>query len=366
MMPNKNKKSGGLSLELISKFDESSSSFSYLRTAIENAVNIYLKETKSQRLCFKVSKNWEVERPADRLEEDELKRKKRYKAIAPDDRYTFERLILPNKVREQIMSSLSVFQYQTTIFEDWQLKTIARPMVALSLEGAPGTGKTMTAHAIAHYLGRPILHASYAEIESMYHGEGPKNVQAVFSAAMDQNALLFVDDAESLLSKRLDNVSSGSENSINSMRDQFLICLEQYEGLVVFASNKAESYDPALETRFWTVHYDLPDEEQRREIWRQHLPKDFPVSASLDELAKLEGVCGREIRSAILEVASSMIYVAGGDPKKVLPATFNDFEKKIQEIKTRKKTVKDNTSTTISDKTKEFLVKNTKKKGINK
>lgn len=350
----------GLTLEFLSEFDEKSPAFAYLRTVIENAVNIYLKETKDEKLCFRVSKNWGREKPANRVEEDDARRKKRYRAVTPDERYTFERLVLPTKVREQILATLSIFQYQSTIFDDWQLNTIARPMVALSLEGAAGTGKTMTAHAIAHYLGKNILSASYAEIESMYHGEGPKNVQAVFAAAMEQDALLFIDDAESLLSKRLDNVTTGSENSINSMRDQFLISLEQYKGLVVFASNKAESYDPALETRFWTVHFDLPDEDQRREIWRQHLPIQFPVDVSLDDLSKLDGICGREIRSAVLEVASKMIYDAKGDCRKVKAATFDTFKQKINEIRGRRKTGNLG-ATGISDKTKAFLAENAKR-----
>jgi SpoVK/Ycf46/Vps4 family AAA+-type ATPase len=316
---------------------------------------VYLKDSGDQSICFEVARNWDSRETADRGRESETSRQKRYHAVQPNALFTFDRLVLPQDVRDRIMSVLGVFTFRKTLFEDWQLKAIARPTVALSLEGEPGTGKTMTAHAIAHYLGKPILHASYAEIESMYHGEGPKNVKAVFAAAMDQDAVLFVDDAESLLSRRLQNVSTGSENAINSMRDQFLICLEQYEGLVVFASNKAESYDPALETRFWTVHFDLPNEDQRREIWRRHLPSAFPAEVSVDELAKLDGICGREIRSAVLEVASDLIHRAGGDLAKVVPARYEDFESKVAEIKKRRKTGAGDHAVNLSDKTKRFV-----------
>lgn len=345
----------GLTMTFFSRHDQSSSAFTYLKTAIGRAVEIYLKDSGDPSVRFDVSFNWNQEGTEGHEQEAKSIRQKRYRAVQPNDLFTFDRLVLPQDVRERIMSVLGVFTFRKTIFDEWQLRTIARPMVALSLEGEPGTGKTMTAHAIAHYLGKPILHASYAEIESMYHGEGPKNVKAVFAAAMEQDAVLFVDDAESLLSRRLKNASTGSENAINSMRDQFLICLEQYEGLVVFASNKAESYDPALETRFWTVHFDLPNEEQRREIWRRHLPSAFPVEVSVDELAKLDGICGREIRSAVLEVASDMINRVGGNLTKVVPARYEDFAAKISEIKTRRKALQEGHGQKLLDKTKKFV-----------
>ena len=349
------KRSQGLSMTFYSSHDQSTAAFAYLKTAVCHAVDIYLKDSGDTSIRFDVARNWDSRETADGGRESETSRQKRYQAVQPNDLFTFDRLVLPQDVRDRIMSVLGVFTFRKTLFEEWQLKTIARPMVALSLEGEPGTGKTMTAHAIAHYLGKPILHASYAEIESMYHGEGPKNVKAVFAAAMEQDAVLFVDDAESLLSRRLKNVSTGSENAINSMRDQFLICLEQYEGLVVFASNKAESYDPALETRFWTVHFDLPNEDQRREIWRRHLPSAFPADVSIDELAKLDGICGREIRSAVLEVASDLIHRAGGDLAKVVPARYEDFELKISEIKKRRKAAPGDHAFSLSDKTKRFV-----------
>ena len=56
-------------------------------------------------------------------------------------------------------------------------------------------------------------------------GEGPKNVSAIFLAAEEQDAVLFIDEADSLLSKRLVNVSDPSGQAMNSMRSQLLICL---------------------------------------------------------------------------------------------------------------------------------------------
>lgn len=342
---------------LSSGHDYDSNDMTYLKTAVSNAVRIYMKDSGCSEICFQVSKNWTPKTQVQNSETGkETERHKKYEAVSPDDRYTFDRLVLPEKTKEQILAPLYVFQQHDLIFNQWGLKKIAFPMVALSFEGPPGTGKTMAAHAVAHYLGKKIIDASYSRIESSYVGEGSKNAEAIFEAAMKQDAVLFIDDAEALLSKRLNNVQSSADNGMNSMREQFLISLEKYKGLVIFATNKPESYDPALETRLWTIHFDLPNEEQRAEIWRNHLPAEFPTTATVNELARIDGVCGREIRSAVLEVATQLLYRANGIKENIAPATTEDFVQKIQDIITRRKTtVKEAKPVELSDKTRAFL-----------
>ncbi|GET43570.1 ATP-binding protein [Microseira wollei] len=194
-------------------------------------------------------------------------------------------------------------------------KTVVRSLIPLKLRhlnsperpfhGKPGTGKTLAAHAIASKIKRPILVASYAQIESMYHGEGPKNVEAIFQAAERDNALLFIDEADSLLSKRLTNVTQGSEQAINSMRSQLLICLERFRGVAILSTNLVENYDKAFETRVRNVRFPMPDETCRREIWRRHLPAQMPLAkdVSPERLAQVEDVCGRDIKNAVIDAA---------------------------------------------------------------
>lgn len=140
----------------------------------------------------------------------------------------------------------------------------------------------------------------------MYHGEGPKNVVALFRAAERDGALLFSDEADSLLSRQLTSVNQGSEQAINSMRSQLLICLENFHGVVVFATNLIENFDPAFETRVRSIQFILPDRECRKKIWLAHLPALLlPLNreVSVDELADVEDLCGREIRNSIVEAA---------------------------------------------------------------
>lgn len=224
--------------------------------------------------------------------------------------WTFESLILPEETKRQILHSLDRLKYERIVFEDWGLRAIEpHARSALNFYGPPGTGKTMAAHAIASRLGKRILIASYASIESKYHGDGPKNVEAIFLAAQMNDAILFIDEADSLLSKRLTNVTQGSEQAINSMRSQLLICLEKFKGIVIFATNLVKNYDYAFETRVKSVHFTLPDQSCREHIWRSHLLPGIPKGEdiSLVQLAeKTEGFCGRDIKTAVLEACTKV------------------------------------------------------------
>jgi ATP-dependent 26S proteasome regulatory subunit len=231
-------------------------------------------------------------------------RARRYKAGQP--LFTFEQLVISEQVRDDLLLAVDLIHFESQVFDKWGLRKIEPfPRTALNFYGPPGTGKTLAAHAIASKIMRPILVASYAQIESMYHGEGPKNVEAIFQAAERDNALLFIDEADSLLSKRLTNVTQGSEQAINSMRSQLLICLERFHGVVIFSTNLVENYDKAFETRVRHVHFPMPDFASRRGIWIRHLPEQMPLAADVspERLAEVENVCGRDIKNAVIDAA---------------------------------------------------------------
>lgn len=231
-------------------------------------------------------------------------RARQYKSRPP--LFDFNFLVVPPEVKESLLASIELIVLEETVFDRWNLRSIEPfPRAALNFHGNPGTGKTLAAHAVASYLNKPILTASYAEIESKYVGDGAKNIEAVFFAAERDGAVLFIDEADSLLSRRLVDVTQGAEQAINSMRSQLLICLERYRGVVIFATNLVENYDRAFETRMRHIQFPMPDREARAEIWRRHLPKELPLAkdVSPEELAEIDDVCGRDIKNAVIDAA---------------------------------------------------------------
>lgn len=231
-------------------------------------------------------------------------------------KFSLERVILPPSVKEDILLSLTLIENQKRIYEDWGFEEVdAKPKLILNFYGPPGTGKTMVSHAVAKMLNKNILAVNYAEIESKYVGDAPKNLFKAFNTAKESDAVLFFDEADSFLGKRIQNVSSSSDQAINSLRSQMLILLEDFEGVVIFATNLADNYDKAFESRILKhIHFDLPTLENREAIIAITIPSKVPFSEEVNreelckKLAKIsEGFSGREIKNAVLESLTSAV-----------------------------------------------------------
>lgn len=229
--------------------------------------------------------------------------------IPKEPEYSFDRVIIPQRTRDRVMVALNLINYRRKVFDEWGLRVIEpHPSSALNFYGKSGVGKSMAAEAVADMLGKKILRVTYADIESKYQGEGSKNVDAAFEAAGKDNAVLFIDEADSLLSKRLSEVTSGADQSVNALRSQILTNLDRFEGVVIFATNLVVSYDNAFLTRLISVEFESPDAEARKKIWAVHLRStetselNIPLADDVDisELAEKYDFCGREIKRAVI------------------------------------------------------------------
>jgi SpoVK/Ycf46/Vps4 family AAA+-type ATPase len=267
--------------------------------------------------------------PAAEDEQTIEERARQYTAQCP--RFSFDQLVLPVDQADALLAAVAAIRLRSRVYGEWGLSRIEpSPGAALNLHGPPGTGKTLAAHAIAAHLGMPVITAGYAELESRFHGDGPKNVKAAFHAAESQQALLFIDEADSLLSRRLTEVNQGSEQAANSMRSQIVLCLDQFAGVVVFSTNLVSSYDRAFESRVRHFRFPLPDVRARLAIWRKLLVAGLPLGPGLDlgQLsAATEGFSGREVKLAVL-TAAERAAVARQDT-----VTLADFEYAIAQIK---------------------------------
>lgn len=230
---------------------------------------------------------------------------------------SFDRLVITEKARQEIELALITINPDTNSkYEKWGLlKLDGHPRSVLNFYGPPGTGKTMAAHAIAQRFNKKIIIASCHSLQSKWHGESAKNVKAVFYAAAQHDAILFFDEADSLISQRLEEVHSGSEDEINNMRNTILTCLEEHTGIVIFASNFVKRYDFAFETRIQSVLFPMPDAEMLEKIWQAHLPSELPGVTGIDcrkvaeETASFD-FCGRDVKNAVLRACK--VAIANG------------------------------------------------------
>lgn len=261
----------------------------------------------------------------------ELKFKEREKRVGKNDvdvhvftpcvpKWNLSQVILPIEVKSEIQEAINLIRYQHLIYDEWgfrQIDPVAKSV--LNFYGPAGTGKTMCAHAVANCLGKKILACNYSEIESKYVGDAAKNLANAFETAKNEDCVLFFDEADSFLGKRIMNVSQGADQALNSLRSQMLILLEEFPGVVLFATNLVSNFDSAFESRILKhIRFELPNEEARKEIIRGALPHNLPYESgpfSEDELSQLsvimDGRAGREIKSAILECMLSKVTAEG-------------------------------------------------------
>ena len=224
-----------------------------------------------------------------------------------EPKYSFDEIILPQSVKDKILDVANYAENSRRVFEDWGLQTVYKQSrrIGINLYGEPGTGKTMAAHAIAKHLGRKILAVNYADIESKYVGETPKNIRKAFEAAAATNSILFFDEADAILSKRVTNMSSATDVSVNQTRSVMLMVMNDYQDFVIFATNFISNFDPAFMRRISThIEFKLPDLDCRKKIWQHYIVPTMPNNIDIDELAeKYDGLSGSDISNAVLMAA---------------------------------------------------------------
>lgn len=224
-----------------------------------------------------------------------------------EPKYSFDEIILPQSVKDKILDVANYAENSKKVFEEWGLQKVYKQSrrIGINLYGEPGTGKTMAAHAIAKHLGRKILAVNYADIESKYVGETPKNIRKAFEAAATTNSILFFDEADAILSKRVTNMSSATDVSVNQTRSVMLMVMNDYQDFVIFATNFISNFDPAFMRRISThIEFKLPDLDCRKKLWNYYILPTMPNNIDVDELAeKYDGISGSDISNAVLMAA---------------------------------------------------------------
>jgi AAA+ superfamily predicted ATPase len=210
-------------------------------------------------------------------------------------------VVLQKDTRELLNTILK--QLDKTISErlyKWGIKNREGIDARILFHGVPGTGKTLTASALAKSLNRDLLHFDCSKILSMYVGESEKNVRNIFDtykkivAESGVEPVLLLNEADQFLTSRSTDTSSSVSQMYNQMQNIFLEQIEKFEGVLIATTNLLENLDKAFSRRFnYKVEFKLPAKHERLIIWEQHLPKtaNYEPNFSIEELAeyKLSG-----------------------------------------------------------------------------
>ena len=257
------------------------------------------KEAKESLECPYCKEQKMKEKMAEEKKEDRLP------YILQDPRYTLEDVFLPAKSKLQIDEALAKIKNFHKIYIEWGFKAVdpCGAGTVLNFYGKPGTGKTLTAEALAGSLGKKFISLGMSDVESKYMGETAN------------------DEADTLLGARLSNVTQGIDNEVNSLRSTLLIELEKFEGIVIFATNFEKNYDKAFVSRITHhVQFDLPDEEGLRKIWDKFLVPQIPLEGDRESvITKLAGISlglsGRDVRNCMrLALPKAILDSDNGNP----------------------------------------------------
>lgn len=228
--------------------------------------------------------------------------------VQPEPRHDLDSLILHQSVRLDILAGLRAIQMREHLERVWQISRIQpqQGRCILNFFGPPGTGKTRAALSVALRLGKSLYQVDYSAVISKYLGDTAKHLVLAFKQAREHDAVLFFDEADSLLSKRVSTEESCA-TSINQNRNVLMQELDRHDGVVIMTTNLFGNYDPALLRRIQRhIRFKLPDAAMRRELFALHLPNLSRVDADMGQLAQASrGLSGGDILNVCLNAIHS-------------------------------------------------------------
>lgn len=227
-------------------------------------------------------------------------------------RIRLEELVLAPHVDKALRLAIVQVRDQRVLVEQWGLGGALNGGRATTLLfwGPPGVGKTASAEALAHELGKPLLVVDHAQLQSAWVGETEKNMARAFRDAREADAVLLLDEADAFLMNRDNAEKSWEVRWTNTLLQE----IERFEGVLVLATNRQPSLDPALARRIaLKVGFERPRPEDALRIWESLVPRELPLAEDvhLEEFAAAS-LSGGEIRNAVLNAARLALLRGAG------------------------------------------------------
>lgn len=216
-------------------------------------------------------------------------------------RFNEENLILPKKQAKQFEEIVKSMTSLTEVHYEWgTAKVWNEGGISALFAGPSGTGKTMAAEVLSQRLNLPMYRIDLSQVVNKYIGETEKNLKTLFDAADISDMILFFDEADSLFGRRTE-VKDAHDRYANLEISYLLERMERFKGLAILATNRKKDLDQAFLRRLrYIIDFPLPGEEQRRDIWRQVIPKSvYCPKVDIDFLARQFPLTGGHIRSII-------------------------------------------------------------------
>ncbi|HEG8389844.1 TPA: ATP-binding protein [Campylobacter jejuni] len=246
--------------EYLNAFGDISKSFFIIDEILQRIINFEPKQSKKIKI------------------ESVLKDQDIFELIEPST--DINDIIMPENTKELLENILK--QQDKKVLErlhSWGIKSNKNIEAKIIFYGPAGTGKTMSALAMAKSMKKSVLSFDCSKILSKWVGESEQNVRKIFDTYKNivqtckQSPILLLNEADQFLSTRVDG-SSGSDKMYNQMQNIFLEQIERFSGVIIATTNFLESLDSAFSRRFdYKIEFKKPDFKDRLKIWEKFLPK---------------------------------------------------------------------------------------------
>jgi len=231
-------------------------------------------------------------------------------------KYSWQDIVLPEDQFAQLREICNHLKYRHIVYGEWgfEKKISLGKGLNVLFSGPSGTGKTMAAEIIANELKLDMYKIDLSQVISKYIGETEKNLSKIFKEAETSNAILFFDEADALFGKRSE-VKDSHDRYANIETSYLLQKMEEYEGIVILATNLSQNIDEAFKRRLhFLIEFPFPDENHRYLIWKEIFPKEAPVDGvDFEFMAKNFKLSGGNIKNIAIHAA----FLAAQDSRKI-------------------------------------------------
>ncbi|ECC2267961.1 AAA family ATPase [Campylobacter jejuni] len=298
--------------EYLNAFGDISKSFFIIDEILQRIINFEPKQSKKIKI------------------ESVLKDQDIFELIEPST--DINDIIMPENTKELLENILK--QQDKKVLErlhSWGIKSNKNIEAKIIFYGPAGTGKTMSALAMAKSMKKSVLSFDCSKILSKWVGESEQNVRKIFDTYKNivqtckQSPILLLNEADQFLSTRVDG-SSGSDKMHNQMQNIFLEQIERFSGVIIATTNFLESLDSAFSRRFdYKIEFKKPDFKDRLKIWEKFLPKKalFEKDFDINILSNYE-LSGAQILMVVKNIALKVAVSKDGVFK------MQDFIESIQ------------------------------------
>ena len=257
-----------------------------------NNMNYNNNQNKQQNLHYK--------------EEDEMDKKVESEIMIKNPNVKFSDIIGMNDMKQTLYEIIIVPQIRPDFFTG-----IRKPQRGILLFGPPGTGKTMIAKAIASECKSTFFNISASSLTSKWVGESEKTVKSLFKIAYKKvPSIIFIDEIDSILSKRSENENEATKR----LKTEFLI---QFDGLgsntnakllVIAATNRPMDLDEALLRRLPKRVYCGPLDEDGRFEFIKKVINRVETNLSDDDIREIAKKTNDYSNSDLMELCREAAY----------------------------------------------------------